>query len=200
MRKKFFLCLLLACAAVSVFADNRIARLYFEEARKLGDAGEKKDALLLVESALVFRPAYADALLLKSKLLAENREDRITALEAAEAAVENGAWEFFPAGEGSLHLAGFFTDLRRYREALALLDARGKPEVPGVREFQLRLRCLRGLDDRKSLGECLAAALAAFPEEPFFLEMYFKTSDPLLSETVRRFELARLSPRDTGEP
>jgi len=76
-----------------LFSDSRIARLYFEEARKLGETGEKKDALLLLESALVFRPAYADALLLKSKLLADNRENRIQAVEEATLAVENGAWE-----------------------------------------------------------------------------------------------------------
>jgi tetratricopeptide (TPR) repeat protein len=195
--KKFFLCLLLCGSAAmqGVFADGRLARLYFEEGRKLAQEGLAGDALGLLDSALVFRPAYADALFLKSSLLSQKRETRLAALETARRAVQAPAWEFYSPGAGLMHLCRLLADMRSYGEALAFLDSLGAGAAsPSIEEYGLRLRCYRGLGDGKKLAGTLAAALAAFPDEPAFLEFFFQTSDPLRPETVRRFELVKLEP------
>jgi tetratricopeptide (TPR) repeat protein len=195
--KKIFLCILLCGCAVGegVFADSRIARVYFEEAGKLHASGEKEEALRLLDSALSFRPAYADALLLQSRLLAENRENRRKALLAARSAVEAGGWEFYSPGEATAHLCGLLADMRRYGEALSFLDAPASVSAPpSLEEYKLRLRCYKGLGDSKNLEATLNAALGAFSGESFFLEMFFETSDPLGPFAVRRFELLKLNP------
>jgi tetratricopeptide (TPR) repeat protein len=197
VEKKIFLGILLcgfAAASMEIFADNGIARVHFAEAEKLGQSGAKEEALRLLDLALLFRPAYSDALLLRSRLLAANRENRRKALEAARSAVDAATWEFYSPGEGVLHLCGLLADIRSYREALSFLDALDSADHFPLEEYRLRLRCFRGLDDRKSLEAALTAALGMFPGDPFFLELFFKTSDPLRPETVRRFELVKLTP------
>ncbi|MDR1179109.1 MAG: hypothetical protein LBK44_01280 [Spirochaetales bacterium] len=199
MGKKFFLTILLFGFALTVpriFADSRVARLYFEEGRKRAQAGSRQDALGLTASALVFRSAYSDALFLKSTLLAQERETRLPALEAARGAVEADTWEFYSSRDGRRHLCRLLADMRLYREALDFLDS---PEVfaaasPVAEEYGIRLRCSRGLGEEKKLRQTLSEALAAFPNEAVFLELFFNISDPLLPETVRRFELVRLEP------
>ncbi|MDR1316799.1 MAG: hypothetical protein LBK13_07995 [Spirochaetales bacterium] len=202
--KKFFLSILLFGFALTVpriFADSRVARLYFEEGRKRAEAGSRQDALGLTASALVFRPDYSDALFLKSTLLAQERETRIPALEAARGAVEADTWEFYSSRDGRIHLCRLLADMRFYREALDFLDGDGLSVAaspgavsPNAEEYGIRLRCYRGLGEEKKLRQTLAAALAAFPNEAVFLEFFFNISDPLLPETVRRFELVRLEP------
>jgi hypothetical protein len=179
-----------------VFADSRVARIYFEEARSLYASGENEEALRLLDSALRFRPAYADALLLQSRLLAENREKRRSALDAARSALEAGGWEFYSPREAALHLCGLLVDMKRYGEALSLLDAPAASVPPSAEEYKLRLRCYRGLGDSKRLEAVLEAALGAFPGESFFLEMFFKTADPLGPLTVTSFETLYREPRN----
>ncbi|MDR1933709.1 MAG: hypothetical protein LBQ57_12910 [Spirochaetales bacterium] len=188
--KKFLLSLFLCALAASwVFADDsRIALPFFAEGRKLAQTGATEEALRLLASAILLRPDYADALFLKSRLLAaEEGEYRKNALEAARRAVRAGTWEFYSSREGAVHLARLLADTRSYREALELLDTLEAP--PAAEEYEIRLRCYRGLGDKKKLEDTLGAALAAFPHETVFLEFFFKTADPLRPETVRRFEL-----------
>jgi tetratricopeptide (TPR) repeat protein len=191
MRKVFFIfALLTSLAAVCLSADTEIARLYFENGRNLAQTGAKAEALELLDSALRFRPDYADALLLQSRLLAEDPATRKKALEAARMAAGAASWEFYSFREGVLHLSRILADMRLYEEALQCL---GRPESlaspASAGEYAIRLRCYRGLGDRKKLEDTLASALAAFPGEPVLLEFFFRTADPLRPETVRRFEL-----------
>jgi tetratricopeptide (TPR) repeat protein len=178
-------------AAPALFADSRIARLYFEEGRNFQAAGARAEALELLETALRFRPEYSDALFLKSKILAEKPENRREASELARAAIKAASWEAYDLWEGTLHLCGLLAQLRRYREVLFLLNGSKRPGPRSVKEYELLLRCHQGLDDKKNLNTVLQAALEAFPEELFFLETYFRVSDPLRPETVRHFELVK---------
>jgi tetratricopeptide (TPR) repeat protein len=199
VEKKILLCILLCgftAVSPALFADSRMARLYFNEAKALNETGDPAGALELLKSALLFRPDYSDALFLKSRILAEKPENRSSACETARAALKASSWETYTPGEGIVHLCRLLTELRLYKEALFLLadTETGNSAFFSAEEYEILLRCHEGLGEKKNLETSLRSALAAFPDESFFLETFFRTSDPLRAETVRRFDLLKLEP------
>ncbi|MDR2588437.1 MAG: hypothetical protein LBC67_03325 [Spirochaetales bacterium] len=191
MGKKLCLCVFLSgflAGLAPLSGDEGLARLYFESAKNFAEAASRAEALEFLKSALIFRPEYSDALLLQSRLFAEEASGLPRALEAARSAVKHGTWEASSRSEGALFLAGLLVDTKNWKEALTLIESL-PPGTPSADELVLKLRCYRGLRDRLKLDAVLKTALEGFPQDSRFLEIFFKTADPLKPDTVKRFEL-----------
>ena len=122
--------------------DAAIARRYMEWAQRELDAGRTAEALIVLERGADFAAGSSDISYFLAMLRSTEGRSRLSILEACRFALETNRWEYYNAEDARLLEAQSLTQLRRFEEALQVLE-RCNPQRYEV-QYQ-RLLALRGL-------------------------------------------------------
>jgi len=180
--------------------DAAIARRYVEWARKEAAAGRSAEALAGLERGADYAVVSSDISCLLAVLRSEAGRSRFSVLEACRLALETMRWEQYGPEDARLLEAKTLTELRRFEEALTVLD-RCDPERYAVQYS--RLKALRALALLRSGAETVFAGTAAavmdrFPRETGPVRLLFEYAArgrpkeslrPLVDLALRRLPL-----------
>jgi len=161
--------------------DAAIARRYVEWAQKELAAGRSAEALAALERGADYGGASSDLSYLLAVFRLNAGLSRYSVLEACRRALETRRWERYGPEAARLLEARIFTGLRRFEEALNVLD-RCDPERYETR--YRRLLALRGLaeynggDQVFDFVAALRSALDRFPRETGPVRILFEYALP----------------------
>jgi hypothetical protein len=157
--------------------DGAVAQRYLEWAQKELAAGRRAEALAALERGADYASASSDLSYFLALIRSMEGRPRGAVLEACRLALETGRWARYTPETARLLEAETLTDLRRFEEALTVLQS-CNAEAYDTRN--LKLRALRGLAFQGAPGAeaefatQLLAAMARFPREPGPVRLLFE--------------------------
>ncbi|MDR2700792.1 MAG: hypothetical protein LBB72_00005, partial [Spirochaetaceae bacterium] len=156
--------------------DAAIARRYVEWAQKEASAGRIAQALAGLERGADYADASSDVSFLLAVLRSGAGLSRFSVLEACRRALETMRWEQYVPEDARLLEAKTLTELRRFEEALLVLD-RCDPERYASQ--YRRLAALKGLAQSRSGAEAAfvnaaSAVMDRFPRETGSVRLLFE--------------------------
>jgi len=176
--------------------DAAIARRYIEWARKETAAGRSAEALAGLERGADYANVSSDVSCLLAVLRSEAGRSRFSVLEACRRALETMRWEQYGPEDARLLEAKTLTELRRFEEALMVLDL-CDPERYAVQYS--RLNALRGLTGAETaFVNAAASVIDRFPRETGPVRLLFEYAArgrpkdslrPLIDLALRRLPL-----------
>lgn len=151
--------------------NTSYALQYLQRAAALYTAENYADALDYVEKGLTYDGAFADFFYLKAQCLIRLHKSRAQCLAAAEQAVASGLkHRIYNEDDMVLLLARLYTETRRYKEALPLLDSLSFPSAD--RDFYAA-SALYGLERDEQAREVIETALTRWSFDARFPMLFF---------------------------
>ena len=146
--------------------DAAIARRYLEWAEREYAAGRAAQALAAMERGADYAAASSDISFFLAKLRSTEGRSRFLVLEACNLALETDRFEYYSSEDARLLGAKTLSELRRFEEALNILE---RCDSEKYETHYCRLLALRGLvranGDETELLRAFAAAMDRFPRE-----------------------------------
>ncbi|MDR2182168.1 MAG: hypothetical protein LBN92_05755 [Treponema sp.] len=153
-----------------VFGDAAIAQKYIIWAEGEISGGRTARALAALERGSDYAASSSDISYLLALLRDREGAGRGAVLAACRQALETDRWDRYTAGEARLLEARALVELRRFREALFVLQSCDPRAADTV---YWRLCALKELDERSEFTGRLAGALSSFPRDARFLRVFF---------------------------
>ena len=173
-----FLLFLLTAAVYAQTADTELQRIntgyalhYLQQASALYTAENYADALAYAEKGMTFDSSFSDFFHFKAQCLLHLHESRARCLEAAEQSITSGLQRrIFNEDELILLLARLYTETKRYKETLELLEPLAFPSAD--RDFY-RASALYGLERDEQARAVIEEALTRWSFDVRFPQLFF---------------------------
>jgi hypothetical protein len=167
--------------------DRAIAETYVIWAETAIAENRWAEALAGLERGADFSAVSSDLAYLLALARSHENQPKGAVLEALHYGLEINRWNRYSAGASMVLKAETMLHIRRYNDALSTVA--GLPQTQDI--VCLKLRALKGLDDRAGFSKLLAEGMNAYPREPRLIRIFFEYAAERLPEGNERDLLDR---------